>query len=79
MLQLRIKGFSVSWFIHITLNLTPESEAYIGKIGVKRGLGKVASWETGLRWSSITGGHRGHKRAGMGEGHKLKDNLKITR
>ena len=48
MLQLRIKGFSVSWFIHITLNLTPESEAYIGKIGVKRGLGKVASWETRL-------------------------------
>lgn len=30
-------------------------------------------------WSSITGGHRGHKRAGMGEEHKLKDNLKITR
>ena len=32
---------------------------YIGRIVGKRGLGKIASWETRFGWSSIIGGHKG--------------------
>ena len=79
MLQLRIKGFSVSWFIHITLNLTPESEAYIGKIGVKRALGKVASWETRLEVEFHNRWAQGSHESRDGRGHTLKGHLKMTR
>lgn len=56
----------MSWFIHITLNLTPESEAYIGKIGVKRGLGKGRIMGDRLEVEFHNRWAQGHKRAGMG-------------